>query len=123
MLLVGAICFEDSFCASRKSEIGGGGCHTLVDSCCCLGRYQVGHFFLLSYTNRLEKLLISPCISPCRGTISGSVGSFQSRSFLWSETLDYLTIECSLMSRCGQGHELARKEAVTQETVNNQKEL
>ena len=122
MLLVGAICFEASFCASRKSEIGGGGCHTLVDRTLQLllpwtvpGR----PFFLLSCTNRLEKLLISPC----RGTISGSVGSFQSRSFLWSETLDYLTIECSLMSGCGQGHELARKEAVTQESINNQKEL
>ena len=118
MLLVGAICFEDSFCASRKSDIGGGGCHTLVD--CTLQlllpwTVPGWPFFLLSCTNRLDKLLLSS-----RGWHYRQL-SVQ-KSFLWSETPDYFTIECSLMSGCGQGHELVKKEAVSQ-GVNNQKEL
>ena len=32
MLSVGAICFEDRFCASRKGGTGGGGCTALADS-------------------------------------------------------------------------------------------
>ena len=42
-------------------------------------------------------------LSPCRGSISGFLGSFQSGgAFLgWRA----LTIERSVMSGCGQGHE------------------
>ena len=50
-------------------------------------------------------------LSPCRGSISDILGSFQSGGALscWRA----LTIECSLMSGCGQGHEEV-EEAVAQ---------
>ena len=44
--------------------------------------------------------------SPCRGSISYILGSFQSGGTLsgWRA----LTIECLIMSGCGQGHELVK---------------
>ena len=45
-------------------------------------------------------------LSSCRGSISGFLGSFQSGgAFLECRAL---TIECSVMSGCGQGHEPAK---------------
>ena len=45
-------------------------------------------------------------LSPCRGSISGFVGSFQSGGTFSGRRA--LTIECSVMSGCGQGHEPAK---------------
>ena len=94
MLSVGAIRFEDRFCTSKKGGMGkvGGftpGCRA-HGSCLgwlekSLGRQWLDHF------------------SPCRGTISESVGSFQSAGALAGQRT--LTIESSLMSGCGKGHE------------------
>ena len=50
-----------------------------------------------------HKWVQKPLLSPCRGTISRSVGSFQSSGgFAGWRTL---TIESSLMSGCSYGHE------------------
>ena len=45
-------------------------------------------------------------LSPCRDSISGFLGSFQSGGAFsgWRA----LTIECLVMSGCGQGHEPAK---------------
>ena len=45
-------------------------------------------------------------LSPCRVSISGFLGSFQSGGALSGQRA--LTIECSVMSGCGQGHEAAK---------------
>ena len=53
-------------------------------------------------------------LSPCRGSISGILGSFQSGgAFLGRRAL---TIERSVMNGCGQGHESAKK--LLKEAVN-----
>ena len=52
-------------------------------------------------TNGPKKILLSNC----RGSMSDILGSFQSGEVLSGRRA--LTIECSLMSGCGQGHELA----------------
>ena len=48
--------------------------------------------------------------APCRGYISGIVGSFQSGGM--SSGWRTLTVECLLMSGCGQGRELAKKDGI-----------
>ena len=62
-------------------------------------------------------------LSPCRDSISGFLGSFQSReAFLGRKAL---TIELSVMSGCGQGHEPAKKplkEAVDQVSRANSRQ-
>ena len=45
-------------------------------------------------------------LPPCRNSISGFIGSFQSGGALSGQRA--LTIECSVMSGCGQGHEPAK---------------
>ena len=47
-----------------------------------------------------------PCLSPCKGSFSDILGSFQSGGPLSGRRA--LTIERSLMSGCGQGHELVK---------------
>ena len=79
MLSVGTIHFEGRFYASKKGQIGGDGqvsawgavhmAAALVD--CRKALVSIGWTIShLVSTNRLRNLL------PCRGTISGSVGSF-----------------------------------------------
>ena len=78
MLSVGAIRFEERFCASKKGGIGGGGqvsargaVHMAVALTGCR-KALVSTGWTISHlvsTNRLR--------NPCRGTISGSVSSFQ----------------------------------------------
>ena len=62
-------------------------------------------------------------LSPCRGSISGFLGSFQSGgAFLGQRAL---TIECSVMSGCDQGHEPTKKllkEAVDQVSQANSRQ-
>ena len=45
-------------------------------------------------------------LSPCRDSISGFLGSFQSGGAFFGRRA--LTIERSVMSECGQGHEPAK---------------
>ena len=45
-------------------------------------------------------------LSPCRNSISGFVGSLQSGGGFCGRRA--LTIECLVVSRYGQGHELAK---------------
>ena len=54
----------------------------------------------------LAQMSLEVLILPCRGSISNIVGSFQSRGVLFGQSA--LSIECSLMSGCGQGHELVK---------------
>ena len=81
MLSVGAIRFEDRFCASRKGGTGGGG-----------------------WGHRCGWLCMAAV--PCRGSITGLLGSFLSGGAISGRTV--LTIERSVMSGCGQGHEPAK---------------
>ena len=60
-----------------------------------------GPFFCILAQTGLKKILLSNC----RGSMSDILGSFQSGEVLSGRRA--LTIECSLMSGCGQGHELA----------------
>ena len=57
---------------------------------------------LLSCTNRPRK----PLLLPCRSSISDILGSFQFGGALFGRRA--LTIERSLMSGCGQSHELVK---------------
>jgi len=102
-LSVGAIRFEDRFCASKKGGIGGGGWVHPGVPCTWqlpwLAREEpwsavAGPFFTL-----LAQRAQEPLLSPCRGIISESVGSFQSAGALAGRKA--LTIESSLMSGCG----------------------
>ena len=45
-------------------------------------------------------------LSPCRGSISGFSDSFQSGGAFLGRSVP--TIECSVVSGCGQGHEPAK---------------
>ena len=79
---------------------------TVHDGCCSWlqkspGQCQVGHSSAFLH-KRAQKTLLSPC----RGSISDILGSFQSRGAL--SGLRALTIEHLLMSGCGQGHELVK---------------
>ena len=97
MLSVGAICFEDKFCASEKGGIGGGGwVHREVPCTWQLPWLAREERWSAVSTNRLMQELLP---SPCRGTISESVGNFQSAGALAGRRA--LTIESSLMSGCG----------------------
>ena len=91
MLSVCTLRFEDRFCTSRRGGIGEeGGCHPPGDSAW-----------------QLLQLAVEKLPSPCRGSVSGTVGSFQSERV--SSGQRTLTIECLLTSGCGQGRELAKK--------------
>ena len=108
MLSVGAIHFEDRFCASKKGGIGGGGwvsargaVHMAAALAGCR-KTLVSTDWTISHlvsTNRLRNH--SPPL--VGGTISGLVGSIQSGGVCAG--LRALTIESSLMSGCGWGHE------------------
>ena len=111
MLSVGAICFEDRFCASRKGGTGGSGRGiALGDSAwrlLWLGIKKAwsvldGPFFCflvqMSVENCPFTLLGTPCLA--------FLGSFQSGGAFSSRRA--LTIEHFVMSGCGQGHEPAR---------------
>ena len=63
-------------------------------------QHWVGHFVLSSQTG------VENTLSFSRGTILGNVGSFWSRWTFSDRTA--LAVECSLISGCGHGHELAR---------------
>ena len=65
------------------------------------GQCPVGHCSAFLHKRAQKTLLL-----PFRGSISDILGSFQSRGAL-SGRRD-LTIECLLMSGCGQGHELVK---------------
>ena len=108
MLSVGAIGFEDRFCASKKGRIGGGGLvsawsavhmATALVSC---PKALVGTGWTISHLVNTTGSGTTP-LSPCRGTISGLVGSILSGEACAGQTA--LTIESSLMSGCGYGHE------------------
>ena len=47
-------------------------------------------------------------LSPCRGSISGFLGIFQSGGMLSGQRALTITVECSVMGGCGQGHELGK---------------
>ena len=70
MLSVGAICFEDRFCASEKGGMGGGG-----------WAYAAGRTWLalagLFPSN--TKPPWKPLLCPFRGSIFGTVGNFYSQ--------------------------------------------
>ena len=111
MLSVGAILFEDRFCASRK---GGyhpvGGYHPEGDNTWWLLQLAVekswsmpgGPLFCYFAQTGLETLLL-----PCRGFVSDILGSFQTGGALFDRWAP--TIECLLMSGCGQGNELVKQ--------------
>ena len=67
----------------------------------------------------LAQMASKTLLSPCGGSISDIVGSFQSGGAHSGRRA--LTIECSLMSGCGQGYELVKdiKEAVAQVSKAN----
>ena len=64
---------------------------------------SLGPQWLDHFSPCYHKRAQEPLLSPCRGTISESVGSFQSAGALAGQRA--LTIESSLMSECGLGHE------------------
>ena len=85
----------------RKGLISavGGCCSWLVSALS-----SVWSVLLLSCANGHRK---RPVLSPCRGSISDFLGSFQcAGAFLGRRAL---TIERSVMSGCGQGHEPTKK--------------
>ena len=103
MLLVGTICFEDRFCASKKGGMGRwavfsmgpvhvaaalAGCRTAL-----VGTgWTISHFIsTIGCRNHSSPLVVAP--------FSGTVGNFQSRGAFtgWRA----LTIERLLISRCG----------------------
>ena len=79
MILLGAICCRDRFCATRKNGTGGGGgsigC-VHMDGCCGYRRALVGigRGIFSSLHKHSKKVLFSTC----KGYISGSVVSCQS---------------------------------------------
>ena len=94
-----------------RGEVGG--CHPEGDSAWRLLQLAVekpwslmsgGPLFCFLAQTGLEN---TPFALPCRGSISDISGSFQSRGALSGRRA--LTIECSLMSGCGQGHELVKE--------------
>jgi len=104
MLSVGAIHFEDRFCASKKGGIGGG--RSVHPELPCTWQLPwlaiekpwsalVGPFLSFLDTNGLLCLF--------RGSISGTVGSFQSGEAFAGRRA--LTIVSLLMSGRGRGHE------------------
>ena len=102
MLLVGAIRFEGRFCASKKGGIGGGGrvsprgaLHMTASLAGCR-KALVGTGLGISFLFDTNGCLY-------RGSISGTVGSFQlGEAFTcWRA----LTIVSSLMSGHGRGHD------------------
>ena len=111
MLSAGTIHFVDTFCVSRKGGIWEGTFWMTAHKDCCSWRSWLGEglasirwaIFLLSCTKQVKKGLLLPC----RDTISGTVGSLGSGGALsaWSKAL---TIGCSLVSGCGQSHELTK---------------
>ena len=90
-----------------RGEVGG--CHPEGDSTWWLLQLAVekcwsmpgGPFLCFLAQTGLKGLLC-----PCRGSISDILGSFQSGGALSGQRA--LTIERSLMSGCGQGHELVK---------------
>ena len=103
MLSVGAIRFEDRFCTSKKGgirEVGGftPECHA-HGSCFGWLEKSLGQQWLNHFSPCKHKQAQDPLFSPCRGTISESVGCFQSVGVLTGRRA--LTIEKLLMSGCG----------------------
>ena len=103
MLSVAAIRFEDRFCTSKKGRIGGSGrvsawsaVHMAAALVGCTKPWSAlaGPFLTL-----LAQQAQEPLPSPCRGTISGLVGSILSGGACAGQTA--LTIESSLMSGYG----------------------
>ena len=105
MLSVGTIHFENRFCASKKGGIGGGGwvsARGAMHMAAALAGYRialVGTGLVISHlvsTIEAQEPLLSP---PCKDTIFGFVGSFQSGGVFAGQRA--LTIESSLMTGCG----------------------
>ena len=104
MLSVGAIRFEDRFCASKKGGIGEVDGFQHGVPCTWQLAWLTGK--TLVATGLAISLLFgtnghSLCLS--RGSISGTVGSFQSEEAFTGRR--GLTIVSSLMSSRGRGHE------------------
>ena len=104
MLSVGAIRFEDRFCASKKGVIGEVcGCHHGV-----LYTWQLPWLAVEKPWSALAWAFLSFLTQmgvtlPFRGSISGTVGSFQlGEAFTGRRAL---TIVSSLMSGHGRGHD------------------
>ena len=80
MLSVGAIRFEDSFCASRKGGIGGGGWSTaLTDSAWWWLQLPVEKPWSMTggpFVCFLAQTGVETLLSPCKESISGNLGSF-----------------------------------------------
>ena len=107
MLSVGAIHFEDRLCTSKKGGIGGSGqsqsrhaVHMAAVLAGCRKALVGTGWAILSFRKQtgIEK---ASCL--CRGSISGTVGSFRSGETCTGQRA--LTIVSSLMSGCGKGHE------------------
>jgi len=108
MLSVGTIHFEDRFCANKKGGIGGGwrvsvqgAMHMAAALADCRKALVSTGWTICNLVS--TKQAQEPLPSPCRGTISGLVGSIQSGGVHAGRTA--LSIESLLMSGCGWGHE------------------
>ena len=102
--------FEDRFCVSRRVGQGEvGGCTTLGDTAWRLLQLAIerawsvldGLFFCFLVQTGIENGPFT-----CRNSISDFLGSFQSGGAFSGQRA--LTIKCSVMSGCGQGHESAK---------------
>ena len=89
------------FCASKKGGIRGGGRVSAWGAVAGCRKALVGTGWTISYLVSTNRLRNPPL--PCRGTIFGLVGRIQSGGVLAGRRT--LTIESSLMSGCGWGHE------------------
>ena len=80
MLSVGAIRFEDRFCASKESGIGGVGRVSARGAVHMVAALAGCREALVStgFSPCQRKQAQEPLPSPCRGTISGLIGSIQS---------------------------------------------
>ena len=81
MLSVGAIRFEDRFCASRKGGTGGGGwVHRSGRKCmaavAAARRSMPGGPFVCFLAQTGVETGVEMLLSPCRDSISGILGSF-----------------------------------------------
>ena len=94
---VGAICFKDKFCASKKGGIGRGGrVSTQLVWLPWLAVEQPWSLLPGWFLNMLSQLGTKPLNSSCRGTISRPVGIFQLGGTFTGQRA--LTIQGSLMS-------------------------
>ena len=106
MLSVGTIRFEDRFCTSRKGETGGGGwVHRSGWPCmvAAAAGYRIGQRWMACSSAFLYKRVYKTICSPCRDSVSGLLGSFQSGGAFSGRKV--LTNECSVMSGCGHSYE------------------